>query len=185
TLRDQRELRSRVHEVLGQRCERTQRQGAAVRLAAQADAGPSPAAGPASLPDWREMRTTTTHNKNERGQTMTELAIILPILVVLVLGIAQFGVVFNNYVTMTDAVRAGARKGAVSRNLSDPTTACVQQVRDASGGLNQSDLDVTCSSTWQPGADLTVTATYPYDVSLLGWVVASGRLNTTMKERVE
>jgi Flp pilus assembly protein TadG len=127
----------------------------------------------------------TSHNKNERGQTMTELAIVLPILVVLVLGIAQFGVVFNNYVTMTDAVRAGARKGAVSRNLSDPTSACVQQVRDASGGLNQSDLNVTCSSTWQPGADLTVTATYPYDVSLLGWVVASGRLNSTMKERVE
>ena len=71
---------------------------------------------------------------------MTELALVLPILVVLVLGIAQFGVVFNNYVTMTDAVRAGARKGAVSRNLSDPSAACVTQVRDASGGLKQSDL---------------------------------------------
>jgi len=127
----------------------------------------------------------TTYSRNERGQTMTELALVLPILVVLVLGIAQFGVVFNNYVTMTDAVRAGARKAAVSRNLSDPGGACETQVRDASGGLKQADLTVSCSSTWQPGADVTVTATYPYDISLLGWVVASGRLNSTMKERVE
>ena len=128
---------------------------------------------------------TRTDTKNERGQTMTELALVLPILVVLVLGIAQFGVVFNNYVTMTDAVRAGARKAVVSRNLNDPAAACVTQVRDASGGLKQSDLIVSCSSTWQPGADVTVTASYPYDISLLGWVVASGQLNSTMKERVE
>lgn len=116
---------------------------------------------------------------------MTELAIVLPILVVLVLGIAQFGVVFNNYVTMTDAVRAGARKAVVSRNLSNPSGACVQQVRNASQGLDQTTLNVSCSSTWLPGDDVTVTATYPYDISLLGWVVASGQLNSTMKERVE
>ena len=44
---------------------------------------------------------------------MTEFALVLPILLFLLLAIVQFGVVFNNYVTLTDAVRAGARKGAV------------------------------------------------------------------------
>jgi len=34
-------------------------------------------------------------------------------------------------------------------------------------------------------ADVTVSASYPYNVSLLGLVVASGQLNSTMKERVE
>ena len=62
--------------------------------------------------------------RNERGQTMTELAMVLPILVVLILGIAQFGIAFNNYVTLTDAARAAARKGAVSRNSSSPTSDC-------------------------------------------------------------
>ena len=38
-------------------------------------------------------------------------------------------VVFNNYITVTDAVRAGARKGAVSRRLNDPAGAAVQGVR--------------------------------------------------------
>jgi hypothetical protein len=44
---------------------------------------------------------------------------------------------------------------------------------------------VTINSTWQPAADVTVTATYPYKVSLLGLVVKAGNLTSTTKERVE
>jgi Flp pilus assembly protein TadG len=125
--------------------------------------------------------------RNERGQTLTELALVLPILVVLVLAIAQFGVAFNNYVTLTDAARAAARKGAVSRQASDPTGDCQNAGYAAGGNLNNpgTDFVVTCSSSWSIGSDVTVTAKYPYSISLLGWVVASGWLNTTMKERVE
>jgi len=47
------------------------------------------------------------------------------------------------------------------------------------------DFVLTCSSSWAIGSDVTVTASYPYHVSLLGMVVANGQLNTTMKERVE
>ena len=49
---------------------------------------------------------------------MTEFALVMPILLFLLLGIIQFGIVFNNYVTLTDAVRAGARKGARSASVS-------------------------------------------------------------------
>jgi Flp pilus assembly protein TadG len=54
--------------------------------------------------------------ENERGQTMTEFAFVLPILLVLLFGIIQFGIIFNNYVSLTDAARAASRKGAVSRS---------------------------------------------------------------------
>jgi hypothetical protein len=129
----------------------------------------------------------TNKLKNERGQTMTELALVLPILVVLVLAIAQFGVAFNNYLTLTDAARAAARTGAVSRESSDPEGACEGEGYRAGGNLNNpgTDFVVNCSSSWSIGSDVTVTASYPYSISLLGWVVASGNLNTTMKERVE
>jgi Flp pilus assembly protein TadG len=125
--------------------------------------------------------------KNERGQTMTELALVLPILVVIVLAIAQFGVAFNNYVTVTDAARAAARKGAVSRESGNPQGDCQAAGYAAGQNLNNpgTDFVVSCSSSWGIGSDVTVTASYPYSISLLGWVVASGRLNTTMKERVE
>jgi len=123
--------------------------------------------------------------KNQEGQAMTEFAIVLPLLVVLLLGIIQFGIVFNNYVTVTDAVRAGARKAAVSRLESDPVGACKAQIRSSAADLDQVKLVPDCTSTWLPGADVTVTASYPYSISLLGWVVKSGRVSPTMKERVE
>jgi Flp pilus assembly protein TadG len=129
----------------------------------------------------------TNKLKEERGQTMTEFALVLPLLVVLVLAIAQFGVAFNNYVTLTDAARAAARKGAVSRESGNPQGDCQSAGYAAGQNLNNpgTDFVVNCSSSWSIGSDVTVTATYPYSISLLGWVVASGNLSTTMKERVE
>jgi Flp pilus assembly protein TadG len=121
----------------------------------------------------------------ERGQTMTEFAMVLPLLVVLLFGVIQFGIAFNNYVSLTDAVRAASRKGAVSRESGNPTGDCTAAAYNAAGDLNTSKLKVSCSSTWQPGADLTVTGTYPYRINLLGWVVKSGDLKTEIKERVE
>jgi Flp pilus assembly protein TadG len=126
------------------------------------------------------------HNiKNEQGQTMTEFAMVLPLLVVLLFGVIQFGIAFNNYVTLTDAVRAASRKGAVSRESGDPVGDCTSAGFNAAGDLKQSNLTITCSSSWQPTSDVTVTGTYPYSINLLGWVVKSGDLKTEIKERVE
>ena len=123
--------------------------------------------------------------ENERGQTMTEFAMVAPLLVVLLFGIIQFGIAFNNYVSLTDAVRAASRKAAVSRESGNPVGACTTAAYNAAGDLKQASLNVTCSSSWQPGADVTVTGTYPYSIKLLGWVVKSGNLKTQIKERVE
>ena len=125
--------------------------------------------------------------RNERGQTMTEFAFVLPILLVVLFGIIQFGIAFNNYVALTDAARAASRKGAVSRNASNPKGDCESAGYAAGSNLQQPRVKfiLTCNSSWAIGSDVTVTATYPYDIKLLNWVVASGTLNTTMKERVE
>jgi Flp pilus assembly protein TadG len=131
----------------------------------------------------------TNHRKiqlrSEEGQSLTEFALALPILALLLFAVIQFGIVFNNYVTLTDATRAGARKAAVARRLNNPTNACLSAVRSSATDLEQSDLSASCTSTWQAGADVNVTATYPYKISLLGMVVKSGRLSSTTTERVE
>ncbi len=62
--------------------------------------------------------------KNQDGQSVTEFALVLPILAFLLFAVIQFGIVFNNWVQLTDATRAGARKGAVSRHLPNPQSAC-------------------------------------------------------------
>ena len=116
---------------------------------------------------------------------MTEFALVMPILLLLLLGIIQFGIVFNNYLTLTDAVRAGARKGAVSRRTVNPTQLTTSAVQNAATDLKASDLQVTVNSTFQQGDDVTVTASYPFSISLLGMVVKSGRLHSSTTERVE
>ena len=123
--------------------------------------------------------------RDERGQSMTEFAVVLPVLVLVLFAILQLGIAFNNYLTLTDAVRAGGRTAAVSRRASNPTNVAVTRVRAAGSNLNQSSLNVTVTSTWQPGADVTVRATYPYRVSLFGLVVKSGSLVSQVVERVE
>jgi Flp pilus assembly protein TadG len=122
---------------------------------------------------------------SEHGQSLTEFALALPILALLLFAVIQFGIVFNNYVTLVDATRAGARKGAVARRLPNPVNATITAVRNSATDLNQGDLNVTVNSTWQPAADVQVTASYPYQISLLGMVVKSGRLSSTTTERVE
>ena len=123
--------------------------------------------------------------RSEQGQAITEFALALPILALLLFAVIQFGIAFNNYITLTDATRAGARKAAVARQLSNPVNACQSAIRTSASDLNQSDLTASCTSTWQMGADVTVNASYPYSISLLGLVVKSGRLSSTTTERVE
>jgi hypothetical protein len=123
--------------------------------------------------------------KNQQGQSMTEFALALPILAFLLFSVIQFGIVFNHFITLTDATRAGARKAAVSRRETDPQGVCVAAIRNAATDLDSAQLSPDCQSTWLPGEDVRVTATYPYSISLLGLVVKSGRLSSTTTERVE
>lgn len=133
------------------------------------------------------MTAQNRHPRNERGQTMVEFTLVAPILLVIVFAVIQFGIAFNNYLTLTDAVRAGARKAAVSRHELDPVAAVEDKVRLAAEDLEDVDLtvDVAAPDGWERGTDVTVEATYPYTINLLGFRVASGRLTSTTTERVE
>jgi Flp pilus assembly protein TadG len=125
--------------------------------------------------------------RREDGQAITEFALILPVLVALLLGIIQFGIVFNNYLTITDAARAGARKAAVSRFIGDNGASAKTTAQNSAQQLDQTALKVTVTSTnWNvPGSDVNVTVTYPYSINILGWTVKAGNLTSTTKERLE
>lgn len=118
---------------------------------------------------------------------MVELALVLPALVLILLAIIQLGMLYNHYVTLTDAARAAARVAAVSRSATDPIGAATQAARDSASDLDQSKLDVTVTPSlpWSNGGQVTVTTTYPYSINLLGLVVKSGTITSTTKERIE
>jgi Flp pilus assembly protein TadG len=126
---------------------------------------------------------------------MVEFAMVLPVLAFILFAILQFGITLNNYETLTSAVRDGARKGAVNRTAADPITLTKNAVKASATNLDQSSSSCSISlcvtvtpaavSGWTPGADLTVTATYPYSISLFGLVVKSGNLSSSVTERIE
>jgi Flp pilus assembly protein TadG len=124
-------------------------------------------------------------SRNEKGQTMVEFTLVLPILCVVLFGVIQMGILFHDYITLTDATRAGARVAAVSSQDPLRVSKVSAAVKNSAQNLDQSKVSPSVVSTWAHGADVTVTATYPYSVSLLGFVVKSGSLSSSTTERVE
>jgi Flp pilus assembly protein TadG len=116
---------------------------------------------------------------------MVETAIVMPLLLLVLLGLIQFGLLFRDYLALVDAVRVGARAGAVSRGTPDPPATTKAKVRAASSDLDLSKLNVTVTSSWTQGSEVLVAATYPYDINVLGIVVKSGDLRSETRERVE
>ena len=56
--------------------------------------------------------------RDERGLSMVEFAIILPIFLILILGIIEFGVLLYDKAVLTDASREGAREAILYRSPS-------------------------------------------------------------------
>ena len=135
--------------------------------------------------------------RQEDGQGMVEFAMVLPILMAVMLGIVQFGIIFNNYETLTDASRVAARRAATSRFIGDNGASAVTAAKSAAGNLDQSKLGIDISSCapgtypcatqdWTtPGNEVTVKLTFPYSIKILDWTVKSGNLTTVQKERLE
>ena len=99
--------------------------------------------------------------RHRRGQSLVEFALIVPIFLILVFAIVDFGMGFHAYITVTNSAREGARLGAVG--ASSPTI--VQRVRDTSGTLDQSKLTVAVTNAQgQPGQSVVVDVDYQYDL---------------------
>jgi Flp pilus assembly protein TadG len=74
--------------------------------------------------------------KSERGQSLVELAISLVILLYLLSGAVNFGILFFQYVQLRDAAQEGALFGSINPNVEQPI---VDRVR----GSSSSPLDLS------------------------------------------
>ncbi len=105
----------------------------------------------------------------EDGTSVVEMAFVLPLLLLLVFAIGDFGIAYTRWNSLTNAVREGARVGVVFRtpcNAGTVTTEIQNTVENfaASAGLDAASIVTSagnvCAGT---GTQLTVTATSPYD----------------------
>jgi Flp pilus assembly protein TadG len=93
--------------------------------------------------------------RRERGAAAVEMAIVLPVLLMIIFGIVDFGRMLNAQVTLTEAAREGARSAAVGQT----TTETNARVANVTSGMTGVTTDIAgCAGT----TDATVTVHYTF-----------------------
>lgn len=100
--------------------------------------------------------------KTQRGQSIVELALLFPLLMMLLMGLLDLGRAYYIMVALRDAAEEGASYAAIQ-----PTDEAEIKARaaDASGDLIATTADdvVITTSSLLPGEPITVTINYQYD----------------------
>lgn len=117
-------------------------------------------------------------NRRERGAALVEFAIVLPLFLLLIGGMVDFGRAFYTEVMLTNAAREGARAAMYGNS---PTTRATTAL---SGGVSTPDVSGTpCAAGSTTGAT-TITVSAPFTWTLLGpasnFFGAGGALPTTL-----
>ena len=112
---------------------------------------------------------------------MVELALILPILVMLLVGIIQFGMAYNQQITIQGAAREGARALALGESSGNVDAA----VNGAAGGADITSIDKTgcpanSTGTSTSYATVTVNASFTFSIPF----VDLGSVNLTATARM-
>ncbi len=148
--------------------------------------------GTTCAPKLRRLKTRV--HRSEEGSALVEFALVVPLMLTLVVGMFTFGIGLNTYLQLTDAVGIGGRAIAISRgSTTDPCATAAQAVYTAMPGLAQGSFTFaftfgtpgntasysgpSCSSPstttgaagyLTPGANATMSVTYPVNLSVLG-----------------
>jgi len=155
-------------------------------------------------------RKSVMKQKRQRGAVAVELALVSPVLIITVLGIAQYGWLFANSMMVASAASAAAQNFAFQRGTSTPFTSTQTQMTSSSTLLKSQNLtlstkivdtqgnattcnsDSTCSQalTNASGQAAYVTVTYTFTPllqgSLYGFTAAMpSTLSTTVADRVQ
>lgn len=133
------------------------------------------------------------------GQSLVEFSLVLPVFLLIVAGMVDFGMGLYSNITVLNAAREGARVGVTTPG---DTSGIEARVRAMAGGLNAADLTVTTTcqkpatppaTTWtscgspayQPGEAVVVTVNYTYHMI---WPLTFGNqipMTSTVRMRIE
>lgn len=114
----------------------------------------------------QDVRSFARHMREEGGGAAVEFALVLPILVLLVFGIVEFGGAFNTDLSVTHAAREGARLAAVG-NWDKAVVEARATPLTVGGGLDVA--DPVYGSDPDLGDYVEITVSYPYDLGIPLW----------------
>ncbi len=146
------------------------------------------------------------------GQALVEFALLSPLVLLLIFGMCIFGLMLSQYLTLSNAVSIGAQQLATYRNGLSSTDACAvvyNAVTNAAPNLTAANLtftitvngtkfvngvsgasNVSCSgeaSTYNSDENdpVSVTVTYPFTASFIGFTSQSYTMSATVEEVLE
>ena len=126
---------------------------------------------------------------SQRGQSLVETALVLPILLIILMGIFDFGRAIFAYNAVSNAAREAARVAIVNQN----TTGVVDEGKRSAIGLNPDTVDVTFAITGAGcgtvlvgcTAQVTVDHEWSAITPIIGSVVGPIQLSSTTEMPVE
>ncbi len=162
---------------------------------------------------WRFARLKAAKAKTlgERGTALVEFALLAPVLLLILLGTAQFGLTLNQFVTLTNAVTMGVQQFSISKAIGSPYTNTVNAMTQAAApsltltsaaittqvctALNSSGIctawsscstDATCATllTNNAGNPAQITATHSWSLPVPGYSFA-WTTTAQMTERIQ
>lgn len=102
-----------------------------------------------------------TRRRDERGQSLVEFAIVIPIFVLLLLGLFDIGRAVLNYTTVANAAREAARVAVVNQ---DPV-AVRAAAKQAGTGLSLQDSDIDLTECFAQECLYSVTVEFDFTPS--------------------
>ncbi len=134
------------------------------------------------------MSTRVVGSRGRRGQAAVEFALVLPFLLIMLVGIVEFGRAWNEHQVITDAAREAARKGAIDdANVTLATIDSTAKDAMVAGGINVALRCKTCVTVTNWDGDtntaITVAIDLPYQFTFFGPLVswATGKSNIVLK----
>jgi Flp pilus assembly protein TadG len=99
--------------------------------------------------------------RSDRGAVAVEFALILPILATLLIGILEFGHVYQTQITVSNSAREAARTMAVQNSVSAAQSAALTAAVALSPTMTSSELTISPAAC-TAGSTAVVTIQYPF-----------------------
>ena len=105
---------------------------------------------------------------DQKGQSLVEVAVALPVLLLILLGILDLGRAYFTYIALADAAAEGAAFGAIHPT---DTAQIVERAAESSNGLVTLEPDMVSVDLIDLSAGLPITVTVEYQYQLLTPVI--------------
>lgn len=131
--------------------------------------------------------------RDERGQSIVEFAILLPVLALVLVGVIQVGLYLLTDVDLSSGTREAGRMLTNSKNDS----AAIQDVENRLAQNVNAEIDpnklkysfnpAPAGSTplWPSGTTVTMTVTYPLQLNVMGIGVGGSNMTSTAQVRIQ